>query len=255
MSQLANYVENVIANAILRNTALPAIATPYLALYTSDPGETDAGAEVSGGGYARVAITFAAPSGRESQNSAEVSFGTASANLGTITHWGVRSALTGGNLLWSGALTVAKTVNNGNPYKVEVGQIVCKLKGAFSTYVGNAILNHLLRNVAWTQPATVYTAFYTNDPTEADTGTEAAGGGYARQATAFAAPTDGLCQNSGLVSYGTMSAGLGTLTHCGIRDAATSGNLLLVGALTSALPVAAGDPLQIAAGALVAGAA
>lgn len=87
------------AQAVLnagRGTAYPAW-TPYLAAFTADP--TAAGtltAELSGGGYARPAVTLAAPTGKATSNSAQLTF---SATAGTvITHIGLADAATAGTL-------------------------------------------------------------------------------------------------------------------------------------------------------------
>ena len=53
MSEMSNYLENALVNAVLRNTSYTSPATVYLALYTSDPTDADAGTEVSGTSYAR----------------------------------------------------------------------------------------------------------------------------------------------------------------------------------------------------------
>ena len=248
MSQLSNYLENALANAVLRNVAFTSPVTVYLALYTSDPTDADVGTELTGGGYARQAITFAAPANGSCSNSAVITFPTATANLGTATHWGVRDAAAAGNLLWFGALTTAKIITNGSPYKVNAGQITCSIGGAASIYLANALLNAALRNTTFTSPATVYTACYVNDPTPSNIGTEFLGGGYARKASTFAAPLDGLCQSNALIDFGTASADLGTWTHSGVLDALTAGNLLFFDPLDSSLPVNNGDPYNIPSG-------
>lgn len=250
MSQLSNYLENALANAVLRNVAYTSPATVYLALYTSDPTDADVGTELTGGGYARQAITFAAPSNGGSSNSAIVNFGTAGADLGTATHWGVRDAAAAGNLLWHGPLTTAKIITNGSPYKVNAGLIICSIGGAASLYLANALVNAVLRNVTFTSPATVYTAAYVNDPTNADAGTEFLGGGYSRKASTFAAPSDGICASNALIDFGTASADLGTWTHTAARDALAAGNLLFFTALSSSLQVKNGDPYNIQSGQL-----
>ena len=59
----------------------------------------------------------------------------------------------------------------------------------FSNFMENKIIDHMLRNQAYTPPATVYVALYTSDPTDADTGTEVSGGSYARQNAGLSPPT------------------------------------------------------------------
>lgn len=117
---------------------------------------------------------------------------------------------------------------------------------AVSNYAENAIINHVFRNTAFTSPTTVYVALFTSDPTDAGTGTEVSGGSYARQSAAFAAPSDGSSSTSADVNFTNMPAA--TVTHVGIYDAATAGNLLWHGALSSSKTVNAGDTFTITAG-------
>ncbi|MHA6258365.1 phage tail fiber protein [Sporosarcina sp. CAU 1771] len=119
---------------------------------------------------------------------------------------------------------------------------------AMSDYLENAILNATLRGTAWTPPTTVHLALYTSDPTDAKTGTEVTGGAYARQVITFSAPTNGVVSSAADVLYPIATANWGTVTHIGILDANTSGNLLYHGALTNSKTIASSDQLKIAAG-------
>lgn len=118
MAEMSNYLENALINATLRNTSYTSPTTVYLALYLDDPTDADTGTEISGGSYARQAITFGAPSNGTSTNSAAIEFPAATANWGTITHVGIRDALTSGNLLYHTALDASKTINNGDIFKI-----------------------------------------------------------------------------------------------------------------------------------------
>lgn len=119
---------------------------------------------------------------------------------------------------------------------------------AMSDYLENALLNSTLRGQAWTAPAAVYLALYTSDPTDAKTGTEVSGGAYARQVITFNAPTSGVSATAADVLFPIATAGWGTITHFGILDASTVGNLLYHGALTSSKTIATSDQLKVAAG-------
>jgi hypothetical protein len=117
---------------------------------------------------------------------------------------------------------------------------------AISNYLENALLDHVLRNTALTSPTTVYLALYTSSPTDADSGTEVSGGSYSRQSASFSAAASGTISNSADISYTSMPAA--TVTHVGVRDAASAGNLLFHGALSSSKSVDAGDTFKIATG-------
>lgn len=122
------------------------------------------------------------------------------------------------------------------------------MMAAMSDYLENAILNTTLRGQARTPPATVYLALYTSNPTDAGTGTEVSGGGYARQTITFSAPTNGVSASSADVLFPIATAGWGTVTHIGVFDASTSGNLLYHGQLTNSKTIATDDQLKIATG-------
>lgn len=123
MAALSNYLRAALLNATLRNTTYTSPATVYLALYTSDPTAADSGTEVSGGSYARQAVAFSPPSGGATDNSAQLDFPKATADWGTITHFGVRDAASGGNLLFFGALAASKTINTDDKLQVEAGSL------------------------------------------------------------------------------------------------------------------------------------
>jgi len=119
---------------------------------------------------------------------------------------------------------------------------------AASNYLENALLNYVLRNVGTPTTATVYLALFTTSPTDADTGTEVSTGAYARQATAFDAAAAGVTQNTALESFTASGASWGSITHIGIYDAATTGNLLYWAIMTTPRTINDGDTLEFAAG-------
>ena len=120
---MSNYLENALINATLRNTAYTSPATVYVALFTTDPTDAGSGTQVSGGSYARVAVTFGAPSNGVTTNSAAVEFPQATANWGTVTHIGLYDALTVGNLLYHTALDASKTIETGDIFKIAIGSL------------------------------------------------------------------------------------------------------------------------------------
>lgn len=123
MAAMSNYLENALINAVLRNTSYTSPSVVYVGLYTSDPTDANTGTEVSGGSYARKAVTFGAPSNGASSNSALIEFNQATANWGTVTHMGILDASTGGNLLFHGALTSSKTIENGDVFKFDASSL------------------------------------------------------------------------------------------------------------------------------------
>lgn len=120
-------------------------------------------------------------------------------------------------------------------------------------YLEGKIVEHVLRNVAYTSPTSVFAALFTAAPGEAAGGTEvsASGTAYARQAITFGAHSGGQVANSAAVNFPTATgAGYGTVTDMAIFDAATVGNMLYYGTLAASKIVAAGDSIGFAIGAL-----
>lgn len=120
---MSNFLENALINATLRNTTYTSVATVYVSLWTSDPTDAGSGTEVSGGSYARTAVTFGAPSGGVTTNNADVTFPTATGSWGTVGWIGINDALTSGNLLYHTALDTAKAIDSGDIFKIASGNL------------------------------------------------------------------------------------------------------------------------------------
>lgn len=123
---------------------------------------------------------------------------------------------------------------------------------AKSDYLERKILDHALGTTTFTKPTAVYAALFTTSPADAASGTEVSGGSYARQAVTFAAAsttsgTSTAASNAGVTFTNLPTA---TITHVGIYDASTSGNLLYHGALTASKSVTSGDNFTINSGQL-----
>lgn len=123
---------------------------------------------------------------------------------------------------------------------------------AKTDYLENAMINAVLRNVAFTSPATVYVGLHTAQAVpEAGTVTEVVGNNYGRQAVPFAAPSNGTTSNSADVVYPVATPGnWGTIMGGGIYDASSGGNLLYYGTLTVSKTVNANDQFKFLAGAI-----
>lgn len=132
---LSNYTENELLDHLLgkgtRDFSSP--TTLAVALFTALTGtesttDEPTFTEVSGNGYARTAVTFGAASLGSASNSADVTFPTANGgDFGTITHIGVYDATSGGNLLFYGALTVSKTVQDGDTFEIKASNLTVTL--------------------------------------------------------------------------------------------------------------------------------
>ena len=136
MSAASNFLENAVLNHVLTATAYTQPAARYLALFTNTSGSAAANLEAgtltdeistSGTAYAREVVTFAAASGGSSATNATVTFDTATANWGTITHVAVMDAATSGNVLFYGAVTTSKTIETGDTFQVSSGNLTVAL--------------------------------------------------------------------------------------------------------------------------------
>lgn len=121
----SDYAENITLDWLLGGSNPTRPSARYVALYTASPSDAGGGTEVSGGSYARVAATFGAASGGSASNSAPVTYPTPTASWGTVTHFGVFDALTGGNLLRWAALGAPQAINSGATVSFAASSLVC----------------------------------------------------------------------------------------------------------------------------------
>lgn len=102
--------------------------TPFLALYTASPTVSGGGTEVTGGSYARKAITFGAITSGSMNNNASISY--AGLPTSTITHYGILNAATGGTLKVYGALNSPASVVTGDQLQFPASSITINLSGS-----------------------------------------------------------------------------------------------------------------------------
>ena len=120
-----------------------------------------------------------------------------------------------------------------------------------TNYLETSLLNHVLRNTAYTSPTTVYVALFTVTPDETGGGTEVAGGSYARQTVTFTAPAPDSVSNTADVTFPVATANWGTIVAFAIMDAASGGNMLYYAALTASRDIFISDQLRFPSGQLV----
>jgi len=140
MAALSDFAENKLIDWLLRAQAIGITGASaaagtgptavFVGLLTAAPSDTGGGTEVTGGSYARQSVTSALANwagtqsagsttastgtGGTTSNNGTITFPAPTANWGVVTHFGVYDAVTTGNLLWWAALTVNKTINNGD---------------------------------------------------------------------------------------------------------------------------------------------
>ena len=135
MAMMGDFLRNKLVDWILRAQTYTPPATQYVGLMTTNSTHTvGSGTEVTGGSYARVAITASmtatgwagtqsagsttASSGSGASavtsNNGTITFPAPTANWGVVTGWTIWDASTAGNMLFFGPLSVSKTINNGD---------------------------------------------------------------------------------------------------------------------------------------------
>jgi len=144
MAALTNTAENAIIDWLVRGQAAPALpAAWHVGLFTGAPGEAGGSTEVSGGAYARLAVTrsltafsgtqgpgttvASTGTGGRSGNNATLAWPAATASWGTITHVALFDAATGGTMWLYAPLTPAQTVNVGTVFEMLADQLAVTL--------------------------------------------------------------------------------------------------------------------------------
>ena len=120
---------------------------------------------------------------------------------------------------------------------------------SFSNFLETEILDHVFGGNAYTAPATLYLGLHTSNPDEDDSGTEVSTSGtaYARQSIGFTV-SGNTATSSADVEFPTATASYGTVTHVGVYDASSAGNLIAYAALSASKNISTGDVLRVPAG-------
>lgn len=130
MNNISNYLEEKWLG-MLKGVAFNAPAKCYLAICTSASTDTIPGTEVADPEYARQEINFSAIQQENDyaqiSNSTEIVFPFATQDWGTVTHFVIYDALTGGNMLYHGALKSPKVVDTDDQLRVPVGSLTVSL--------------------------------------------------------------------------------------------------------------------------------
>lgn len=140
MSKLSDYLEQKLLDHTYNEVSFSTPTTTYVALYTADPTDANTGTEVSGGSYARVLVNQSAGGAPEwnmavvdgigylVDNQDDITFPTATAAWGTVTHVGILDASSGGNLLHHTILDSSQVVGDGGIFKFLAGTLDLRLE-------------------------------------------------------------------------------------------------------------------------------
>ena len=128
MTAFSNYLEAALLNHVLNSNTFADPAIVYVALFTAAPSDAGGGTEATGGSYARVAMDSSGAdlwtvTNGHAENTSDITFPTATASWGTLTHVAIFDASVAGNLLFWGALSASKQVDNGGVFRFLAGQL------------------------------------------------------------------------------------------------------------------------------------
>lgn len=139
MSAMSDYLENKLIDQLFRGQTAPSTTNLYVGLLTAAPSDSGGGTEVTGNNYGRVTVasslanwagtqgsgttTASSGTGGATSNNNSITFPTPSGTWGTVTHFGIYDASSSGNLLFYGALTIAKTINQSDTVTFPAGSL------------------------------------------------------------------------------------------------------------------------------------
>lgn len=263
MTKLSNFAENALTDFTRGQTfTLPASWFFGLCSAADDTGAT----EVTGTNYGRtsVARSLSNFSGTQGAGTTTTSTGTSheTRNNGAITtpvagaggwtaatFFAVFDATSAGNMWFWGPLGSTVTVASGNSFSFAANSVAFQLglTGGMTDYLANKLIDLIWRGQTFTWPATTYIRLVTTTPTNAAGGVEVSGGGYARVSiaaslaawsgtqsagsTTASTGTSGRSSNNATLTYPTVTANWGTITHAEEMDALSGGNRLFWGQL------------------------
>jgi len=121
MSSFNDYTENLVLTWLFTTSSATRPTAWYVGLFTAAPSDTGGGTEVSGSGYARVSAGTISGSGTSTTftNAAAIEFAAASGgNWGSVGWAAIFDASTGGNMLAWAPLTTARTINDGDVFRI-----------------------------------------------------------------------------------------------------------------------------------------
>jgi len=120
---------------------------------------------------------------------------------------------------------------------------------SFSNTFETHVLNYVFTTTSVTRPTAWYLALFTSNPAEDASGTEVttSGTAYARQSATFTV-SGNTASNSAAIEFPTATASFGTVSHVGVFDASSGGNLIAYSALDTSKAISTGDVFRVPSG-------
>jgi hypothetical protein len=271
MGSFSNYIENKLLDHVFKTASFTQPTNLYIGLSSTDPLDDASGItepSTSATGYGRINHnTWATASSRSTSNTGAVTFSEATANWldstaiayfficdhATNVTWG-----TNVNLIAHGSLTSPKSIAIGDNASFAEGAIVASFSAGttsgISTYLANALLDHVFKNTAYTQPTHIYLALSTANPTDTGSGlAEPSENNYSRtQFDTWNTASGGHIDNNGVITCPQASGSWGAISHTALTDNGTraAGNVLIYSTLGTTRNIGTNDTATYASGAL-----
>jgi len=118
---------------------------------------------------------------------------------------------------------------------------------SFSNTFETTVLTWVFTTGSATRPTEWHIALYTAAPDDTGGGTEVSGGGYGRKVVTFTV-SGNTASNNAAIEWDVASSSYGTVTHVGVFDASTGGNLIAYAALTTSKTIDTGDVFRLPSG-------
>lgn len=255
---ISNWLELELLDHVLKTGAYSVPTNIYVALSTADPLDTGAGVAEPSDGYARVVMdSWDAAASRATENTNKITFPQATGDWGTITHWAIFDAITGGNFLAHGDFAASKTCPIGTNLYIDVGDIdVVFSANGICNNLANKLLDHVFKTTAYTVETNLYVALFTTSPTDDGvSGAECSAGAYARVVcNGWDVAASGATENTAAIEFPVPTASWGTVTHFlllnHLTDAADGTNTLLWSTVSPNRLIGIDDDVEYAIGAL-----
>lgn len=256
---VSNYLRDSLNDHVHGGTSFSPPGTTYFALMNARPTAAGGGLEVSGGSYARVAVTnntgnWPASSSGVKQNGNAINWGTSTGVWGTVVCVAEYDASSGGNLLWIYDLTTATTIGSGQAFQIPANGLTQSWTSgcAYSTYMQDKLNDLIHGATSWTAPATTYFALMTTMDSAAGTGgTEVSAADYSRVALTnnssdWPASSGQIKANAAVVNWtnGALN-NWGTVVGAEERDASSGGNLIMLAEFSPPVAISIGIPFQL----------
>ena len=255
---ISNFLELELLDHVLKTGAYTVPTNIYVALSTADPLDDGSGiAEPVGASYARVVMnSWDAATARATENTNQITFAQAEQDFGTITHWAIFDAITGGNFLAHGDFASSKTCPIGTNLYIAAGDIdpVFSANG-ICTNLANKLLDHVFKTTEYTPETNLYVGLFTSSPTDTGiAGTECTGGAYAREImNVWDVAAAGASENTNAITFTTATASWGTVAwFCILNHLSTlaEANALIWGTVDPTRVIGIDDVAEYAIGAL-----